>query len=108
MPNIRFAALVAAGLALTGLAPAAPAAAETRIFLLSGNGGYGIDDCLAAGAPCGAAAAGAICRARAFKQAVDFGRIDPDEVTGAVPEGARAARCQGRGCPEMVAVTCSR
>ena len=103
MPALRFAALTAAGLAL-----AAPAAAETRIFLLDGNSGYGVDRCLASGEQCGVAAATAICRARQFVQAVNFGRIDPDEITGAVPADKRPARCAGRSCPETVVVTCSR
>lgn len=90
------------------IAFAAPAGAETRIFLLDGNNGYGIDTCLAAGDHCGHAAATAICRARQFVQVVDFGRIDPYEITGAVPEGKRPPRCEGRGCPETVAVTCAR
>jgi hypothetical protein len=103
MPKLRIAVALAAGIAF-----AAPASAETRIFLLDGNGGYGVDNCLASGDQCGRAAATAICRARQFVQAVDFGRIDPDEITGAVPDGKRPARCEGRGCPETVAVTCSR
>lgn len=103
MSRIQFAVLFAAGLAL-----AAPAAAETRIFVIKGTDGYGIDRCLAAGEPCGAAAAGALCRAREYAAAVNFGRLDQAEITGAVPDDARAARCQGRFCPEIVAITCSR
>lgn len=103
MSKLRFTALLAAGLAF-----AAPASAETRIFLVDGNSGYGIDACLAAGEPCGAAAAAAICRAREYVQVVNFGKIDPTEITGIVPEGKRPGHCEGRGCPETVAVTCSR
>jgi hypothetical protein len=97
------AAALVAGLALT-----APAGAETRIFLLDGNDGYGIDSCLASGDPCGKAAATAICRAREFAQVVDFGKLDPNEITGGVPAGKSVQRCEGRGCPQLVAVTCSR
>jgi hypothetical protein len=103
MPKLRFAAALAAGIAF-----AAPASAETRIFLLDGQSGYGIDNCLAAGEQCGAAAAAAICRAREYVHAVDFGRLDPNEITGAVPDGKRPPRCEGRGCPETVAITCTR
>jgi len=84
------------------------ARAETHIFLVDSSDGYGIDRCLAAGEPCGAAAAAALCRARAYNQAIDFGRINPAEVTGGVPAGSEAITCKGRFCPETVAITCSR
>ena len=103
MSRMQFAALVAAGLML-----AAPAAAETRIFIVKGVDGYGIDRCLAAGEQCGQAAAAALCRAREFTAVVNFGRLDQFEITGAVSDDVRAAYCEGRGCPETVAVTCSR
>ena len=70
--------------------------------------GYGIDRCLASGEPCGAAAASALCRAREYAKAVDFGRIDPAEITGGVPAGTQVSACKGRSCPDMVAITCSR
>jgi hypothetical protein len=100
MPSFRFAAIL-----IAGLAAAASARAETRIFVVNGNDGYGIDRCLAAGEPCGARAANALCQARQYAQAVTFGRIDPKEITGAVPEGAH---CAGTGCSETVAITCER
>lgn len=102
MWKLSFTALVLAA------AFAAPAAAETRIFLVNGSDGYGIDRCLAAGERCGEAAATALCRARDFVKAVDFGRVDPGEITGGVPAGASVQRCEGRNCPQTVAITCSR
>jgi hypothetical protein len=107
MSRFQMAALAAAGLLAAGLALAAPAKAETRIFIVKGTDGYGIDRCLAAGEQCGQAAAAALCQAREFKTAVNFGRLDQFEVTGAVSDDVRAAHCMG-GCPETVAVTCSR
>lgn len=101
MRSVRFAAFLFAGLAFN-----ASAQAETRIFVVTGDDGYGIDRCLAAGERCGERAANALCRSRQFVQAVNFGRIDPKEVTGAVPEGI--GQCDGPGCPETVAITCSR
>lgn len=101
MAGFRFAAALAAALAAAG-----GAQAETRIFVVNGNDGYGIDRCLAAGEPCGARAANALCQARQFAQAVNFGRIDPKEITGAVPEGL--VQCQGTDCAETVAITCAR
>jgi hypothetical protein len=103
MLHIRLAAALLAAIALAG-----PARAETQIFLLKGNDGYGVDHCLAAGERCGEAAATAICRARRYAQAVNFGRINPHEITGNVPAGARVTRCDGPSCRELVAVTCSR
>jgi hypothetical protein len=103
MSRIHFAALIAAA-----IASAAPAAAETRIFVVKGTDGYGIDRCLASGEQCGEAAAGAICRAREYATAVNFGRLDRMEVTGAVPEDVRAAGCESGACSEIVAITCSR
>jgi hypothetical protein len=101
--NYRLAALLIAGLVLT-----APARAETQIFVLSGNDGYGVDRCLAAGERCGEAAATALCRARQYAMAVNFGRVDHNEITGANADGTQIARCEGAGCPETVAITCSR
>ena len=85
-----------------------PARAETRIFLVDSSDGYGIDRCLASGEACGAAAASAICRSREFAKAVDFGRIDPGEITGGVPAGTQVKTCKGNACPDVVAITCSR
>ena len=91
-----------------GLWFAQSAVAETHIFLVDSSDGYGIDRCLAAGVACGEAAASAICRTREYAKAIDFGRIDAEEITGGVPSGAQVKACQGRSCPEIVAVTCSR
>jgi hypothetical protein len=100
MRAIRFAAVVAAGVAFAG-----PVQAETRIFVIGNDDGYGIDRCLAAGERCGEAAATALCKARQYAEAVQFGRIDPAEITGG---GARVARCEGSACAETIAITCSR
>jgi hypothetical protein len=103
MPNFRLAALLIAGLTL-----AAPAKAETRIFVVNASDGYGVDRCLVAGDPCGEAAAGALCRARQFAQAVNFGRVDSAEITATSADSARLASCSGPGCLDTVAITCSR
>lgn len=103
MRSARFGAFLLIGTLLP-----APAIAETRIFTVDGSDGYGIDRCLASGEPCGEAAASAICRARAYAKAVDFGQVDPNEITGAVPAGTSVSRCEGRNCPQTVAITCTR
>lgn len=87
---------------------AAAAHADTRIFVISNMDGYGIDQCLAEGRPCGAPAAAAWCRSRAYAKAIDYGRMDPTEVTGSVPGGMKVSACTGRGCDELVAITCTR
>jgi hypothetical protein len=102
MYAIRFAALACA------LALAAPAKAETKTFLIDSSDGYGIDRCLAAGDPCGRAAAIALCRANAFAGVVDFGRVEPTEITGTLPGGLPLKVCEGSSCPTKVAITCTR
>ena len=87
---------------------ALPVQADTRTFLVDGSDDYGIDRCLASGETCGIAAASALCRARDYAKAVDFGRIDRAEITGGVPTGAQVKVCSGQACPVVVAVTCSR
>lgn len=99
---IRFAALAVV------LALATPAHAETKTFLIDSSDGYGIDRCLASGEACGRAAATALCRANAFAQVVDYGRMEPTEITGALPGGLPLKVCQGPSCPVKVAITCTR
>jgi hypothetical protein len=103
MPRLRHAAFLIAFLALS-----APAQAETQIFVVNGSDGYGIDRCLASGESCGQAAAAALCRSYQYARVVTFGRVDPSEITGGKATGANLARCEGSGCPETVAITCSR
>jgi hypothetical protein len=102
MHSLRLAALAAM------LALATPAAAETRIFLIDSADGYGIDRCLLDGDRCGHAVATALCRSNAFARAVQFGRIDANEITGTLPGGLPLKRCEGPTCPVQVAITCAR
>jgi hypothetical protein len=86
---------------------ATAAAAETRVFIVANHAdGYGIDQCLAKGDKCGAHAARSYCQSRDFAQASTYRRVDPDEITGAVPKGG--AHCLHGGCDEYVAITCQR
>lgn len=85
-----------------GLIAATSAFAETRIFVVDNMDGYEIDRCLAAGEPCGAHAAAALCRTRQFEKAVEYGKVDSAEITGSVPHARRAK------AKNIVAVTCSR
>jgi hypothetical protein len=85
---------------------AAPAQAETQIFMVATNAdGYGIDRCLAAGEACGTAVATAYCRAREFEHAVSFHKVARAELTGTAT--ANAAACSG-SCEDYVAIECER
>ncbi|MGX1354039.1 hypothetical protein AB7M49_007660 [Bradyrhizobium elkanii] len=84
------------------------ALADSRVFIVANQAdGYGIDQCLARGDRCGASAARAYCRSRDFAQATNYRRVDPDEITGAVPHAANE-KCSGNSCGEFVAITCQR
>lgn len=104
VPMRKLAVATVAALVLTG-----PAMADTRIFIIDNSDGYGIDACLASGAPCGTRIAEAWCRTHDYARAVDFGRIAP-AGTAFTPTGPAApvAACTGALCPEAVAITCSR
>lgn len=79
--------------------------ADSRVFVIANQpDGYGIDDCLAKGAKCGMPAAQAYCQSREFAQASGFRRVEPDEVTSAVPASAGGHSNEG----EYVAITCQR
>jgi hypothetical protein len=99
--------LLAALVFATAMYCSVSAQAEKRIFIIANDAqGYGIDRCLATGAPCGAAAATAYCRSRDFAKAASFRKVDRDEITGAVPAGG--AGCKGSACNEFVAIECAR
>jgi len=87
---------------------ASAASADSRVFIIENQAdGYGVDQCLAKGEKCGAHAALSYCRSRDFAQASSYRRVDPDEVTGAVPKSAGES-CNHAGCGEYVAITCQR
>ena len=87
---------------------ASSALADSRVFIIANQAdGYGVDQCLAKGEKCGAHAARSYCQSREFAQATAYRRVDPDEITGAVPSGV-GDKCAGPGCGEYVAITCQR
>ena len=89
------------------LALAAPAAAETKIFIVENHpDGYGVDQCLATGANCGKPVASAYCQSRKYDQAVSFRKVAPDEITGGSLAGD--VTCRSRGCIDFVAIECTR
>ena len=94
-------------LACVFLLGASAASADSRVFIVENQAdGYGVDQCLAKGEKCGAHAALSYCQSRDFAQASSYRRVDPDEVTGSVPNSA--ASCSHAGCGEYVAITCQR
>jgi hypothetical protein len=76
------------------------------MFVIASDSGYGIDRCLASGAPCGAAAAAAYCKTHQYAQAASYRKVEREDITGAIP-GA-AGGCQGPACEDLVAIVCSR
>ncbi len=99
---------ISALIACTIVLVSSAALADSRVFIVANQAdGYGIDQCLARGDRCGASAARAYCRSRDFAQATNYRRVDPDEITGAVPHAANET-CRGNSCGEYVAITCQR
>src|SRR5256885_14624940 len=99
---------ISALVACAFLLAASAASADSRVFIIANQSdGYGVDQCLAKGDKCGAHAARSYCQSRDFAQATAFRRVDPDEITGAVPKGGNDS-CSGPGCGEYVAITCQR
>lgn len=93
-----------ASVALALVLSASSAQAENHTFLLANYAdGYGIDRCLAAGTPCGSAAATAYCKSHAYTQAVSYRKVD---VTGTIQ--ASSDSCSGGICDQFVAIECSR
>jgi hypothetical protein len=100
---VLLAGLLAATLALTPVLPlvSTSALAETQIFVVDNTDGYEIDRCLAAGEPCGALAAAAICRTRQYEKAIEYGNVRADEITNTVAKPLITTA-------QVVAVTCTR
>ncbi|MGL5166727.1 MAG: hypothetical protein ACRC9K_12650 [Afipia sp.] len=79
--------------------------ADSRVFIVANQpDGYGVDECLANGERCGAPAARAYCQSREFAQATGYRRVDPHEVTNAVPASTGGTRDNS----EYIAITCQR
>jgi len=90
------------------LLSATTAHADTRTFIIANQAdGYGVDQCLANGEPCGSYAAQSYCQSREFAKATTYHRIDATDVTGAVPVSSGGS-CGHAGCRDYVAITCQR
>jgi hypothetical protein len=100
--------MIAAALDAALLLGTGAAHAEKRIFIVANNrDGYGVDRCLASGAPCGEAAANSYCRSHEYGQALSYRKVDRDDITGAIPTSGPSA-CRGGHCDDFVAIECSR
>src|SRR5580693_5796034 len=98
---------ISALLTSASLLASSAAFADSRVFIIENQAeGYGVDQCLAKGEKCGAHAALSYCQSRDFAQASSYRRVDPDEITGSVPQGSK--NCTHAGCNEYVAITCQR
>ena len=99
---------ISAYLASLFLFAASASLADSRVFIIANQAGdYGVDQCLARGDKCGAHAARSYCQSRDFSQAAAYRRVEPDEMTEAVPANA-AGKCAGGTCGEYVAIICQR
>jgi hypothetical protein len=95
-------------LACAFLLPPSIATADSRVFIIANQAdAYGVDQCLAKSEKCGAHAARSYCQTRNFADASSYRRIDPDEITGSIPN-AGGQICSHAGCSEYVAITCQR
>ena len=93
---IAFALLLAAGI---------QARAESRFFVVANNpDGYGVDRCLATGAPCGRAIAAAYCQSRDFSTAVSYRKIEREQASGLILTAMESTRADDA----LVAIECSR
>jgi hypothetical protein len=93
---------------LAGVLAAAPAAAESHLFIIANNpDGYGVDRCLASGEQCGTTVATAYCQSQSFASARSFRKVDREEITGAIPASTGTNACAG-SCESFVAIECSR
>ncbi len=68
--------------ALAGTAPPAPV---EKTFLIPGNEGYGVGECLTGGtSECGQVVANAWCESQGYAAAASYGVAAADEYTGAI------------------------
>lgn len=83
-----------------------PAFADSRVFIVANQpDGYGIDECLANGASCGASAARMYCESHQFARASSYHRVETDDITGAIPASTRSPASRADA---YVAITCQR
>ena len=84
--------------------------AERRIFVIANDAdAYGVDRCLASNTVCGTTVANAYCHSHEYAQALSYRKVEPNDVTDALPIGRSDDRsCSGSRCGEFVAIECSR
>ena len=60
------------------------------MLVIPASDGYGFDECLSAGKPCGQVIADAWCEAHGMAASISFGRAE--DVTAAIPASAQTAK----------------
>jgi len=89
------------------LLAASSAAAENRVFVIANSpDGYGVDQCLATGARCGALIANAYCQSRDYLTAASFRRVESGDITNTVPVAATGASLANGDA--FIAIECAR
>jgi hypothetical protein len=77
-------------MAVSAIMPAVAQAAPNNRFLVPGNDGYGIAECLAEGGACGQAVADSYCEAQGFKQgALSYRDVSAEITATTVKRGPR-------------------
>jgi hypothetical protein len=85
-----------AGLLLGALAFYGPATAEeSKTLIIPPNDGYGFEECLKGGSPCGLVVANAWCKAHGFAGSQGFGPADGIDGDPDAPAGSIHVTCGG-------------
>ena len=79
--------VLAAALSVAGLGQGH--AAESDVFIVAGDDGYGVEDCLGEGGDCGRVVADAWCEAHGHGAALSFGVAA--DITGSIADGQPSA-----------------
>ena len=99
---LGLAVLVSGAVSLTLIPEDIRAQANEGVFLVPANSGYGVGECLAAGAACGQMVADAWCESQGFSRAASYARSRDEESTSTV-------RTVSAGSAEQpIAITCTR
>jgi hypothetical protein len=99
---LGLAVLASGAVSLTMMPEDIRAEASEGVFLVPANSGYGIGECLAAGATCGQMVADAWCESQGFSRAASYSVSHAEEATGAF-------RTASAGSAERpIAITCTR
>ena len=97
---VRLVLSILAGLLVVASLQRAAKASDSHIIVISGNDGYGIQDCLAKQKGCGEIVAAAWCEAEGYAAPLAYGRAE--DVTDAIT-GVKGAKLD----PDAFIVKCA-